>query len=231
MEKRLVVTRSDENVSKMTDITHPILERFAKKCKADFIILSDSTGLPHPHYRIMKLYELLDEYPRILVLDSDLIIKKDCPILFDVVPDDCIGTIFEDRGSRLKFRRQDIINIQNKCGDVGWSEGYINTGVFVVSRCHKDMFILYEDRLPDGDKRECDDIYLGYAIRKLKYKIYELPFQFNHMSMFSEEWNNKASRFDSYIIHYAGIGFVLNMPRHKQIEQDYTLLKRFNLVI
>jgi len=35
-------------------------------------------------------------------------------------------------------------------------------------------------------------------------KIYELSYKFNHMSMFSEKWNGRASRFDSYMLHYAG---------------------------
>jgi len=44
----------------------------------------------------------------------------------------------------------------------------------------------------------------GYNIHKHNFTIQELPFQFNHMSMFSEEWNGSADPFESFIIHFAG---------------------------
>ena len=93
--------------------------------------------------------------------------------------------------------------VQERWGDLGWTEGYINTGVFVVSKCHRDMF----EKVNGEYWTEVfgfDDVHLGYQIRKLGYKVHELPYQFNHMSMFCEEWNDSPPREKSFLLHFAG---------------------------
>lgn len=204
--KFLISTTADKNIREMTDLTHPVMKSFAKKWGADFLILSQDADCDVPmgkiHYRIMELYNLLDEYDRIIQLDSDIIINKNCPNLFEIVPYDEIGTVLEDKGSRQDVRRDRIRQAQQLWGDLNWREGYINTGVFVVSKPHKDIF-----RKINGGywiRLGFDCIHLSYQIHRLGLKIFELDYRFNHMSMFSEEWNGSPSRFDSYIIHYAG---------------------------
>ena len=204
--KLLITTRADDNIREMTNLTHPIIKKFCKEWNADFIILNEPSGCSHGdgkyHYRILKHYELFNSYDRILHLDSDMILMPDCPNMFDIVDKDCIGTIYEDKGSRQHARRQLIQSSQNTYGHVGWSTGYINTGVFMTSKIHKDIFKKIENGYWVGFGY--DDVHLGWNIHKLNYKIQELPFIFNHMSMFSEPLNGYANRFDSYIMHYAG---------------------------
>lgn len=206
--KLLVTTRADEGIRDMTDLTHPIIKRFAKRWGADFSVLdhvSDcAVGNGKYHYRIMKLHDLLTEYDRVLVIDSDVVINKNCPNLFDVVPYGKIGTIFEDKGSRKRNRRNRIKHIQDKWGSLDWKEGYINTGVFVVSKRHQVIFNKINGEY--WTHKGFDDVHLGYQIHKLSLEIFELGYKFNHMAMFSEVWNGSPLRFDSYIIHYAGRG-------------------------
>ena len=38
--KKLIVTRADDNIKEMTNITFPLIEEYAKKCGADFKVLS-----------------------------------------------------------------------------------------------------------------------------------------------------------------------------------------------
>ena len=224
--KRAIFTRADENIKEMTDITHPILKRYVKKCDADFIISKEDDKY-HPHYRILQLYDLFKEYDRILCLDSDILILKSCPDIFNLVPVHQIASIYEDKGSRKKDRRNRIQKIQNERKDVGWREGYINSGVILFSRMHRDLFSMKKEDL--WMALGYDDVELGFQIHKNKYSIYELPYKFNHMSMFSEEWNN-ASKFESYIIHYAGNGFYRQIDRTEQIRQDYLILKKYGFI-
>lgn len=217
--KLLVTTTADENIKDMTDLTHPIIKKFAKKWGADFLVLDQDANyynvgdlialkdmpMAEIHYRIMQLYDLLDEYDRIVQLDSDIVINKDCPNLFNCVSYDKIGTIFEDKGSRRANRRNRIRDVQNTWGYIGWEMGYINTGVFIVSQMHREIFRKFRDQY--WTKLGFDCIHLGYLIHRLGLKIHELNYRFNHMSMFSEEWNRgygSLSRYLSYIIHYAG---------------------------
>ena len=223
--KKLIVTRADNNIKQMTNITLPIMENYAQKCNADFKIMSHKapflTSDNKPHYRILKVMELLEEYDRVLCLDADMLINKNCPNIFDIVPVDKIGSIFEDKGSRTAMRRSKIKQIQKEWGNVGWETGYTNAGTFILSRQHKDIFLPHNNKywLNWGSA----DLHLSYNIHKLKFEIFELDYKWNHMTMFSEGWNNNADRFDSHIIHYAGVGIFdkkNNGSRIKQIIND-----------
>ena len=205
-EKRLVVTRCDSKAKELADMTHPIITCYCKIWKADFKIIGDEEGdtgdFEKNHYRIFKVADYLDEYDRVLVIDSDVVIMPGCPNPFDIVDPEKIGSIYEDVGSRREQRRQIINAIQEKFGDVGWKTGYINTGVLVVSKKHKKIFQKIDHQLWTGFGY--DDALIGFNIHTWGFEVQELSFKFNHMSMFSEPWNDNANRFSSYIIHYAG---------------------------
>ncbi len=232
--KLLIVTRSDNKYQEISNITHPIIKRFAKKWNADFLILDVSYDYPNcpgwygRFYRILHMYDLFNEYDRILHIDSDVIINKNCPNVFEVVPIDKIGTIYEDVGTRKKDRLKRIIEAQEYFGDIGWKTGYINVGVFLASKQHRDIFQPINNKLWFG--RGSGDIVIGYNIKKYNFKVHELPYRYNHTIIFSEPWNDKANRFNSYFIHYAGKGLFdrkrfskkkYKFTRIEQIRHDY----------
>lgn len=196
-----IAIKADKNVEEMYQLTFPYIKQYADKVGAKILRLSKNKGL-HYHYKILQLNQLFKKYDRILVLDCDILIRKDCPDLFDCVPENEIGTVLEDKGSRLENRRQRIKQVQDKFGDIGWKQGYINTGVALFSKKHRNLFQKRNLWLNNG----YDDVYLGYWIHKLGYKIFKLPYKLNHMRLFSEQWNGSPSKFDSWIIHEAGGG-------------------------
>lgn len=218
--KFLVTTTADKNIRDMTDLTHPIIKTFAEKWDADFLVLDKDADCDVPmgkiHYRIMELYNLLDKYDRIVQLDSDILIMPTCPNLFELVPYNEIGAIFEDIGSRRANRRNRIMKVQFEWGMIGWKQRYINTGVFVVSRPHKEIFRKFEGQYWTHLGFDC--IHLSYQIHRLGLKVFELSYKFNHMSMFSEPWHGSPSRFGSYIIHYAGAGAFPDKGNRTRVE-------------
>lgn len=228
-----VTVRADENISGYTEFTLPIIKKYAEKIGADFILLNQpppfmtkEEGREYPHYRILECKSLLDNYERIINLDADILILPSCPNLLEVVPPNCVGSIFEDKGTRQVDRQSRIIGIQREFDYICWESGYINTGVFVFSRMHKLMFSPVNGKY--WTSWGSDDLHFGYQINRLCFPHYELPYQFNHMTMFSEEWNGFANRFNSYIIHYAGNGvFDKDRPsRIDQIKRDYERILR-----
>jgi len=202
-----MATRADVGISDYLIHTLPILKRYAKKWGAEFKILDKSYG---PVFqRFLSLHELLDEYDRVFHVDADIVITKTCPNIFESVPYDTIGFVFEDKGSRLRNRRARIAQIKSIYGgNERWTTGYFNAGVFIVSRPHKEVFTRINGKFWGEDFKVkamgADQTHLGYQIMKQGQKYIDLDFKFNHMSMFSEPWNGSPSRFDSYIIHYAG---------------------------
>ena len=242
--KLLITTRVDHNLTDWVKLTHPLIRKYAARVGADFAILDEAfnctaaaTGIGWGvyQYRIMKLYDLHEQYDRIISFDSDMIISPNCPNLFDVVPYDSVGTIYEDVGSRRPQRIERIMESQRQFGDINWREGYINTGVFITSRCHRDIYQPIDGKyFTDWGT---DDIHLGYQINKLGYKTSPLSYKFNHMTMFSEDWNGNPDRFDSHIIHYAGAGIFdeseidenLLLKQKQQIDRQCAKLEQARL--
>ena len=227
--KLLITTRADSGIQDWIDISHPIFKKYAKKVGADFIVLDHvtdcETGDGRWHYRIMKHYDLHEDYDRILHLDTDILLTPQCPNIFEIVPYDCIGVVLEDKGSRAHARFNSIISVQKKFGDIGWRSGYINTGTFLTSKCHKDIYQKINGEYWMG--WGSDDVHLAYLIHGFRYKIFELPYQFNHMTMFSDPWNGNKHRYDSYAIHYAGKGiFDPSIADNKldHMRHDYNVL-------
>lgn len=219
--KLLITSRADDNIKDQTDITFPVIQEAADRWGADFIRLdhvSDcDVGDGRWHYRIMKHWDLFGGYERILHLDADVLLNKNCPNLFETVPSNMIGTAFEDVGSRRNKRIKLMADIQDEFGEVGWNQGYINTGVFITSKMHRSIFEKINGSYWQGIG--WDDVHLGYQIARNKFEVYELPFQFNHMTMFSEPWNDSADRFQSHIIHYAG-GGIFEKGKYKKKTQQ-----------
>lgn len=203
--KLLMATLSDDVVKAYTQYTLPILQRYAQKWNADFKVLDDTSyvGRGMWNYRTMIFYKLFKEYDRIFYLDSDIVINKDCPNIFDVVPDDTIGFVLEDKGSRLGNRRRRISKVKRRYGGIeGWSEDFPNGGLYIVSKIHQEVFTKIRGELYNGSG--LDGSHYMYQIKKQGHKYIDLGYRWNHMAMFSEEWNGSPSRFDSHIIHYAG---------------------------
>jgi len=225
--KNLIVTRADSKIQNLSNITHPIIKSYADRCGADFKVINNDVEDDTRYYVIFKLYNLFDKYDRILQIDTDTLIMNHCPNLFELVPENMVGTIYEDVGSRKEHRQALIKEIQKQREDVNWESGYINTGVFVLSKMHKEV-LNPEGKLWDGFGY--DDVEIAYRIHKFGFKIFELDYNYNHMSMFSEQWNNFHSRFDSNIIHFAGNGFDNRINRFDQMVADYNILKRYNLI-
>lgn len=215
--KLLVITRADESVVEYTQLTHPIIRMFAEKWGAEFKILGTSSGL-NMMWRVLDFYDIFEDYDRIFHVDSDIVINKTCPNVFEIVPSDTVGLVFEDKGSRLINRRGRITQIKARFGgNEHWISGYFNMGVFLASKMHRELFTKINGQLWEAD-RGLEQTHLSYQLMKLKYKYVDLRYKFNHMSMFSEPWNGSPSRFDSHIIHYAGKAKFPDKGRRSRLE-------------
>ncbi len=206
INKFAMVTRCDSKARELANLTHDILQDYAKQWDCDFIVLGDEiedTGdYEKNHYRILEVQKLFNKYERLVIIDSDVIIMPGTPNPFNIVDERFIGSIFEDVGSRKVHRQMVIKDIQEEFGGVGWTDGYINTGFFICSKQHRSIFNDIDGKLWYGFGY--DDALIGYNIRRYGFIVNELDPKWNFTAMFSEPWNDNASRFDAYIIHYAG---------------------------
>ena len=211
----------------LLDISGPLFSEYSRKIGADYIVIKDekfaNLGLNMPSIEKFQLYEILEQYNRIIYLDADIILSPHLNNLFDVVPYDMIGAVYDNRFNIPQFSEddehenahlQDMIDIQNILGNINWIDGYINTGVLVCSDIHRDIF--KNPYLQIGLSRQYyEQTLLNYNIYKLQYPVFPLDRKYNGMIIngFTCEDVNYVSpcypgqnKKDALIMHFAGDG-------------------------
>lgn len=198
-KENLVLTISiGEYYHSLGKFTLKSIKNYAKKINADFLNITESDpDFITQKWNKFKIYELLNEYKRIIYLDIDLIVRDDCPNLFEIVPENCLGMFDEGRyAPRFDFL-MDASSYYNKPLKE-WNGKFYNSGVMVISRIHKQMF-----HIPKGiDVIQTDQPYINLKINNDEIKMFDLHYDFNRMSILDKFTG--ISRLNSYIVHYAG---------------------------
>lgn len=207
-QKYLVLTIVvGDDYQQMAQITHHTIKAYADKIGADFLSI-DKSNCSTPHWMKFEIFNLLNQYDRIIYLDTDLIIRDDCPNLFDIVPDTKLGLFNE---APFTIGRQMAIYESAKAYDIDigeWDGRYFNTGVIVISRIHKYLFRKPKQQIANFYEQS----YLNLQIMKQNIEIYDLEYQFNRMTCVDQFTGEE--RLASYIIHYAGfpdVTFIKNL--------------------
>lgn len=184
----------------MGRVTHPLLKAYADRIGADFkVITEQAISKTTPHWEKFQISALLEEYDRILFLDTDVVVRGDTPDLFEVVPEPLLGAFNEAPYAK---RGSGILNGVAQGYGVsldGWDGRYFNTGVMVISRCHREVFLKPDEEIDYFYEQS----YLNLTFFKNKVAMHELEYRFNRMmcmDAFIPE-----HRLDAYIVHYAGV--------------------------
>ncbi|MHA1682764.1 MAG: glycosyltransferase [Promethearchaeota archaeon] len=205
--------------------THPAMRRYAKRVGADFIVFNKreikftgSKGFNPLLFEKYQVGNVLETHDRVLFLDTDILVTPGAPDVFDLVPAGKVGGVLEDVGTEREHRRSLIKKVQDALGDVGWTEGFMNSGVFVVSKEHEDVFSMYEKHgFYDGEYEQTNT---NWYIHKAGFEIHDIDFRFNFMGMM-RILHGPLHR-DAYFIHYAGKGGLFPwVPKIEQVKNDY----------
>ncbi len=173
------------------------------------------------HYNMVvfeknQVFDYLKKYDRVVRIDADIIINKHAPNIFDEIPTEFMGAVYEDIGKRRKKRREMIRLTQDVLGEVQWTKGYFNAGVVIASQTHKDAFCLTKDDIEAiehkifGGCMEEQNLF-NWKIHKNKLNAKGISFKWNHMGMFDYRINHadikvfKNDKKKSYFVHFAGI--------------------------
>ena len=214
--KRAVVTLSiGEKYEKMRAVSEPTFKAYAKKCRADYICIdSFKLNLTDPHFEKWQMLELLFDYDRILFIDGDILVTPDAPDLFAMLPYSHLAGFYEDA---FEDRSGIIKQSQKIMGDLGWSKGYLNSGVGLYSWLHRPLFRKPIGKYLVGPVVGEQDEY-NYRIVKDGYKVCSLPYLFNHMEMNGRDFDQ------SYFIHYAGKGFTEGLEKDELYDAKVELM-------
>jgi len=208
-----VVTLSIGNLD-YCNYTLPLMKRYAENHGFDFIVIDKRKNLEIPiHFERFQLKEMLTSYDRILYLDSDIIIKKNTPNVFNYVSSKCLGCVSEYTGNILRKKQIEFIELnifcQRKNITIPDHISYFNAGMLVLSKCHNCMFgICSKDDIYffNHESKLLDQTWLNFYVIQNKIKIQILDNRFN-----STNWvYNKKHHIpllnieEDYIWHFVG---------------------------
>jgi hypothetical protein len=188
LAKHAVLTMSTGVIG---ELSHPTIEAYAKKLGADFIVLEEKLGVPD--FEKFQIYDLLLKYDRIVFLDNRLLVRDDCPDLFELVPKEQLGLFNEcswtgDHSQEIRWAMNEF-----NTGSLEWEGRYFNTCVMVVSRCHRRLF-------KKPETLENERAYLNVMILKEKLDVYELTYKHNRLACM-DQFTGEDRR-ASFIVNY-----------------------------
>lgn len=199
-------------ISSITRYSLPTIRSYCSKYNLDFKIInkakySINTG-KYPSVRLEKnqIYDYFDKYDRKLRLDADMLIRKNCPNIFDLVEPGEIGVVSAGNGDMYNLRVR-VFNrsCKNYLGELNRSIlCYFNSGLILCDKIHKDIFKITEDdiKVLQNDFRLREQDFLNWRVCNSDFNIKDLGYRFNH----TIHWDNfENDRYSSYIIHYAGM--------------------------
>lgn len=224
--KKLIFTEASGFVfSRFAELTVPLMKSYAQRIGADFIYQEKERKSKYPLYGKYEVFNLLNEYDRVLFLDVDIIVRPDSPDIFSIVPQGNFAAFQEGAwcdDNELLARKellQKIANAHNiEILDFDMTKNYFNAGVFLVDKKHKDLFLMPNEN-PIMSEITSEQNLLNLRLFYSKNKTYHLPMCFNSMPFRWSRWYIE----DSYFIHYAGTPTDI---RFKTINQDIEYIKK-----
>lgn len=225
---RAVVTAAvGQSFAEMGRVTHPLMQRYAHRCRADFVVFSEPliarrTGLPG-RFEKLQLYDLLTRYDRVLFLDTDVLVSPLAPDLFERVTPGVFGMVNEEAFERAPLDKQLTDEV---LGAIAWRAPYFNSGVMLADRSHAFLFdpecpLLsrwqdYAKTDPRYHPAGEDQAYLNYVLSASTVAFVDLGHHFN----FTRVRQDGHLRFLSFFVHYAGPSGFRYGKRLEQIRRD-----------
>lgn len=196
----------------MSITAHKYMQAYAHKIGADFIDI-DESQYSHCHYDKFRIYELLEQYDRIIYLDGDILITPESPNLFDIVPQDKFGALYEGKYATDEERQKhhQVILKASQEHEIQLPENYkfINAGIMIISKCHRELFAPPQKivHMEYGDQP-----LMVLRIANSNTEIFDIGPDLNRMPYLDRLGKPRT---ESHIIHYAG----LNNP-HELMKRD-----------
>lgn len=189
-----------EFYNKLAKQSHPALKAYAEKIGADFVVATELETKVPGYTKLNVIARLLEKYERVLFVDTDALVRFDCPNLFEMYPADVVAAFNEEhmfperRLSKIDFCR--LLGVE---APESWldSKKYFNTGVLLVSREHAHLFEPF-----DGLDHFGEQTLLNYRIAISGTRVESLPHRFNRLAKTLRLSGECLD--DSFIMHFAG---------------------------
>jgi hypothetical protein len=199
MKKAIVTAAFGNDYARISAISMPTLEAWAKRSDADLILL-DRRMYPHVHvhWEKFQMGKLLKTYDRLCWADNDIVVNPKAPSIFDATDPITFaafeeGKVFVDRVDEMAAEA-DFYGIKMR-PERGFS--YFNAGVMVIGQQHTGIFILPTD--PKG-RPMSEQTYTNLQVMRLGLPFHDLTSRWNGL----HSVHKKHDRSNLWTVHYAG---------------------------
>jgi len=205
---KLAIVTLGIDIEQLLQWSRPLFKQYAEKVGAELVIIP-TRSINHPICPMLEkyqLYNVLENYDRVAFFDTDILIAPKTPDLFKIVPFEKIGAVYDCRDNNEHNRNHDadVKGFQARFGDVGWKDGYINSGVIVLSNIHRPVY-QYDPRLHEINRRAfLEQGFTNYNIKKNKFQIHKLDRNFNRIAFGGKEQEYYQDGKLADIVHFAG---------------------------
>lgn len=187
------------------------MQHAAERWGAEFVeIRRPIVPWPDPYWEKLNLDRHLNMYERVVYLDRDVVVRSDCPNLFELVPEETFGLVpSEQEGHNLiDIHIQPAMDPLCRLLSVNmdYSTEYYNSGVMVFSpQLHGQVFQIARDLHAIPWVRNwvtIDQGLLALALKITDTPVTRLPPVFNRCG--DKLWNHWQPDMDDYIWHFCG---------------------------
>lgn len=209
MKNAVVTIVISEQQKLVNELTGPSHKAYADKIGAEYIEITESRIVSgEADHEIFQIFQLLNQFERIVYLDCFTLVREDCPDLFQEVPKTTLGVF-----NKAPFTPGANFIIDETFRDYGkrrdyWNGEYYDFSVAVISRQHKFAFKVPDEGFFHSSVERYINMKLCADIEMWKGG---LKYQFNRMS--AMDGATGEERYNSYIINYHEIpevGLMLN---------------------
>jgi hypothetical protein len=187
MKNLIVTTQTNNSFAFLT------LKDYSEKIQVPLIQISSNS-----ENRKFEIFNLFKGYDRILFINENIIIRDDCPDLFNELPIDKVSMVLESkfRNSTNEFQKA-ILHYENY-KNLNWKGEWYNTDVMMIPKTFRYIFknphFFGEQNLPD------EKYIINLRILEEKIKVNNLHYNFNRMHFMDEKLG--LVRHDGYLINY-----------------------------
>ncbi len=189
-------------------VTLPAMERYAGRVNARFVNLTKRVekynGVAVAFHKF-EIFHLLDQFERVLYIDSDILVRGSCPDLFKMVPESKVAARLENKfpAGAKPFKMLQAIDLYSPGLACDRGIVWMNTGVILASRSHKDLFRLPENMV-EAEAGKGEQPLLNLLLYKNKYDFQELDYRFNYSVSNFVTKKNPCRVEDAFMFHATG---------------------------
>lgn len=195
-------------------LSRPSVAAYAKRVGAELVECTGDLPVAQRPLSKMVAIDRLDRDARVLLLDTDVVIRDGAPDLFKLVPEDAAALFLEGQWAD---RAKDLRNALLWAGGVARKPYYGNTGVFMLPQHLVKRFGLSSIKDTIYIDTMYEQNYFNAVLHQLGFPVFNLSPLFNCMPAVTPDWQSEC-----YFIHFAGGS--LN-TRHSKVWDD-TLVDR-----